>query len=126
MPRCSTQTIGCSAATASLVAKAKKSASGLPIAGISATFATAGIALTMICPDTTRAKYPPVRQYQATMPVSGHQSDAFNPGSLEACIHFTLMIRALQAAGTDPTRAKIRSAIANAYRVPPRQPGHPQ
>jgi branched-chain amino acid transport system substrate-binding protein len=111
------------AATTGVTAKVRQAAPELPVAGISVSFtsggivqlgeAVAGIALTMVYPDATRTKYPLVRKYQAAMLANGNTSETFNMGSLEAYIDSTLMIRALKESGSNPSRTKIREAIAD-------------
>jgi branched-chain amino acid transport system substrate-binding protein len=115
------------AATTGVTAKVRKAAPELPVAGISVSFtsggitqlgeAAAGIALTLVYPDATRAKYPLVRKYQATMLAHGLKSDSFNIGSLEAYIQSTLMIKALKESGNSPSRTKLREAIADTRKL---------
>ena len=98
----------------------RKAAPGVLMAGVSATFtsdglkqlgeAGSGIALTMVMPDPQRARSQLVRDYQAAMRARGVQD--FNLGSLEAYVNLRVLAEGLERAGGDPTRAKLRTALA--------------
>lgn len=104
----------------SVVAAVRQASPSMPIAGLSVTLssgaikklgeAVSGIAITMVVPDATSTKYSIVRKYQAAMKAIG--SDDFNGTSFEAYINAKLMIDALKDAGANPTRTKIRNALA--------------
>ncbi|GAA4426737.1 ABC transporter substrate-binding protein [Acidovorax lacteus] len=98
----------------------RKAAPGVLMAGVSATFtsdglkqlgeAGSGIALTMVMPDPQRARSQLVRDYQAAMRARGVQD--FTLGSLEAYVNLRVLAEGLERAGGDPTRAKLRTALA--------------
>ena len=69
-----------------------------------------GIAITMVVPDPNRAKTQVVRDYQSAMRANGKQE--FTQGSLEAYVNMRVLAEGLERAGSDPTRAKLRSALA--------------
>jgi ABC-type branched-subunit amino acid transport system substrate-binding protein len=103
-----------------LVRGLKKNVPGVLMAGLSVTLpsdslkqlgdAGSGIALTMIVPDPNRAKTQVVRDYQAAMRANGKQE--FTQGSLEAYVNMRVLAEGLERAGTDLTRAKLRTALA--------------
>jgi len=72
--------------------------------------AGSGIAVTMVMPDPNRAKTQLVRDYQAAMRAKGHQD--FTLGSLEAYVNMRVLAEGLERAGSDPSRAKLRAALA--------------
>ncbi|MFN3377079.1 MAG: ABC transporter substrate-binding protein [Burkholderiaceae bacterium] len=102
------------------VRQLRKAAPGVLMAGVSATFtsdgfkqlgeAGSGIALTMVMPDPQRARSQLVRDYQAAMRARGVQD--FTLGSLEAYVNLRVLAEGLERAGGDPTRAKLRTALA--------------
>lgn len=71
--------------------------------------AGAGVALTMLFPDPHRAKVQVVRDYQAAMRATGKED--FSLGSLESYINTRILIEALDRAGREVTRAKLRAAL---------------
>ena len=103
-----------------LVRGIKKNAPGVLLAGVSVTLPSdslkklgdvgSGIAITMVVPDPNRAKSQVVRDYQAAMRANGKQE--FTQGSLEAYVNMRVLAEGLERAGSDPTRAKLRSALA--------------
>jgi ABC-type branched-subunit amino acid transport system substrate-binding protein len=68
-----------------------------------------GLALSMVFPDANRAKTPVVRDYQAAMRAIG--KDEFSQGSLESYINTRVLAEALERAGRDLTRTKLRTAL---------------
>ena len=107
--------------TSSAMAQAiRKASPSMPIAGLSVTFSSAaikqlgaqasGIATTLVVPDAMHTKFPLVRKYQKAMRAIG--SDDFNAVSFETYINAQLMIEALKSAGDNPTRTKVRQALA--------------
>ena len=72
--------------------------------------AGSGLALTMVMPDPTRAKTALVRDYQAAMRARGIQE--FNLGPLESYTNTRVLAEGLERAGADPTRSKLRTALA--------------
>ena len=105
-----------------LVRGLKKNVPGVLMAGVSVTLtltsdglkklgdAGSGIAITMVVPDPNRAKTQVVRDYQSAMRAHGKQE--FTQGSLEAYVNMRVLAEGLERAGSDPTRAKLRSALA--------------
>ena len=105
-----------------LVRGLKKNVPGVLMAGVSVTLtltsdglkklgdAGSGIAITMVVPDPNRAKTQVVRDYQSAMRANGKQE--FTQGSLEAYVNMRVLAEGLERAGSDPTRAKLRSALA--------------
>ena len=69
-----------------------------------------GLAVTMVMPDPNRAKTQLVRDYQAAMRAKGQQD--FTLGSLEAYVNMRVLAEGLERAGSDPSRAKLRTALA--------------
>lgn len=108
------------AASVELVRGVKKTVPGVLMAGVSVTLtsdglkqlgdAGSGIAVTMVMPDPNRAKTQLVRDYQAAMRAKGHQE--FTLGSLEAYVNMRVLAEGLERAGSDPSRAKLRTALA--------------
>ncbi|MCO5357490.1 ABC transporter substrate-binding protein [Acidovorax kalamii] len=108
------------AASVELVRGVKKTVPGVLMAGVSVTLtsdglkqlgdAGSGIAVTMVMPDPNRAKTQLVRDYQAAMRAKGHQD--FTLGSLEAYVNMRVLAEGLERAGSDPSRAKLRTALA--------------
>ena len=108
------------AASVELVRGLKKTVPGVLMAGVSVTLtsdglkqlgdAGSGIAVTMVMPDPNRAKTQLVRDYQAAMRAKGHQD--FTLGSLEAYVNMRVLAEGLERAGSDPSRAKLRTALA--------------
>ncbi|KZT14215.1 ABC transporter substrate-binding protein [Acidovorax sp. GW101-3H11] len=108
------------AASVELVRGIKKTVPGVLMAGVSVTLtsdglkqlgdAGSGIAVTMVMPDPNRAKTQLVRDYQAAMRTKGQQD--FTLGSLEAYVNMRVLAEGLERAGSDPSRAKLRTALA--------------
>ncbi|WP_298210500.1 ABC transporter substrate-binding protein [Acidovorax sp.] len=108
------------AASVELVRGLKATVPGVLMAGVSVTLTSdglrklgeegSGIAVTMVMPDPNRAKTQLVRDYQAAMRASGHQD--FTLGSLEAYVNMRVLAEGLERAGSDPSRAKLRNALA--------------
>lgn len=104
-----------------LVRGLKKNVPGVLMAGVSVTLPSdalktlgdvgSGIAVTMVMPDPNRAKLQVVRDYQAAMRAKGQQD--FSLGSLEAYVNMRVLAEGLDRAGADPTRAKLRTALAS-------------
>ena len=109
------------AASVGLVRGLRKEVPGLLMAGVSATLtseglkqlgeAGSGLALTLVMPDPQRARTALVRDYQAAMRARG--SEDFTLGSLEAYVNMRVLAEGLERAGADPTRAKLRNALAS-------------
>ena len=103
-----------------LVKGLKKNVPGVLLTGVSVTLPSdslkqlgedgSGLALTMVMPDPNRAKTQLVRDYQAAMRAKGHQD--FTLGSLEAYVNMRVLAEGLERAGSDPSRAKLRTALA--------------
>jgi len=108
------------AASVELVRGVKKTVPGVLMAGVSVTLtsdglkqlgdAGSGIAVTMVMPDPNRAKTQLVRDYQAAMRAKGQQD--FTLGSLEAYVNMRVLAEGLERAGSEPSRAKLRNALA--------------
>ena len=108
------------AASVGLVRGLKAEMPGLLMAGVSATLSSdgvkqlgeagGGLALTMVMPDPHRARTALVRDYQAAMRAKG--SEDFTLGSLEAYVNMRVLAEGLERTGADPTRAKLRTALA--------------
>ncbi|MDD0840278.1 ABC transporter substrate-binding protein [Curvibacter sp. HBC61] len=104
----------------SLVTGLRKQSPSLPLAGLSVALSQdsvkalgplgSGVALTMVFPDPNRAKTPVVREYQSAMRALG-QSE-FSQGSLEGYINTRVLAEGLERSGKDPSRARLRSALA--------------
>jgi ABC-type branched-subunit amino acid transport system substrate-binding protein len=99
----------------------KKNLPGVLMAGLSVTLtsdglkqlgeAGSGLAVTMVMPDPNRAKTALVREYQAAMRAKGVQE--FSLGTLEAYVNARVLAEGLERAGPDPTRSKLRTALAS-------------
>ena len=108
------------AATVPLVRGLRKVLPGVLMAGVSASLTGdaykqlgetgRGLAVTMVMPDPNKGKTAVVREYQAAMKVRGQQE--FGLGSLEGYVNMRVLAEGLERAGSDPTRAKLRSALA--------------
>lgn len=108
------------AVSVELVRGLKTTNPGVLMAGLSVTLtseglkqlgdAGSGLALTMVMPDPTRAKTALVRDYQAAMRARGVQE--FNLGTLESYTNTRVLAEGLERAGADPTRSKLRTALA--------------
>lgn len=108
------------AVSVELVRGLKTNNPGVLMAGLSVTLtseglkqlgdAGSGLALTMVMPDRTRAKTALVRDYQAAMRARGIQE--FNLGTLESYTNTRVLAEGLERAGADPTRSKLRTALA--------------
>ena len=108
------------AVSVELVRGLKTNNPGILMAGLSVTLtseglkqlgeAGSGLALTMVMPDPTRAKTALVRDYQAAMRARGIQE--FNLGTLESYTNTRVLAEGLERAGADPTRSKLRTALA--------------
>ena len=108
------------AVSVELVRGLKTTNPGVLMAGLSVTLtseglkqlgdAGSGLALTMVMPDPTRAKTALVRDYQAAMRARGVQE--FNLGTLESYTNTSVLAEGLERAGADPTRSKLRTALA--------------
>jgi branched-chain amino acid transport system substrate-binding protein len=111
------------AASSSLVAALKKASPLLPIAGLSVTFTSegiaqlgktaSGIAISMVIPDATRGRLQVVRDYQAAMTAAGKND--FGSGSLEGYINTRVLAEGLQRTGRDVSRAKLRNALTDLH-----------
>ena len=109
------------AVSVELVRGLKTNNPGVLMAGLSVTLtseglkqlgdAGSGLALTMVMPDPTRAKTALVRDYQAAMRARGVQE--FNLGTLESYTNTRVLAEGLERAGADPTRSKLRAALAS-------------
>ncbi len=107
------------AASVGLIEALKKASPMMPLVGQSVTLSAldqknlgamgSGLALSMVFPDANRAKTPVVRDYQAAMRAIG--KDEFSQGSLESYINTRVLAEALERAGRDLTRAKLRTAL---------------
>lgn len=108
------------AATVPLVRGLKTQSPGMLMAAVSAALtgdaykhlgaSGSGLAVTMVMPDATKTKTAVVRDYQAAMKARGQQE--FGLGSLEGYINMRVLAEGLERAGNDPTRAKLRTALA--------------
>ena len=108
------------AVSVELVRGLKTNNPGVLMAGLSVTLtseglkqlgdAGSGLALTMVMPDPTRAKTALVRDYQAAMRARGVQE--FTLGTLESYTNTRVLAEGLERAGADPTRSKLRTALA--------------
>ena len=108
------------AASVELVRGLKKAMPGVLMAGLSVTLtsdglkqlgeAGSGIAVTMVMPDPNRTKIQLVRDYQAAMRAKGLTE--FTSGSLEAYVNTRVLAEGLERAGSEPSRAKLRTALA--------------
>ena len=108
------------AVSVELVRGLKKAMPGVLMAGVSVTLtsdglkqlgeAGSGIAVTMVMPDPNRAKLQLVRDYQAAMRSKG--ATEFSQVSLEAYVNTRVLAEGLERAGSDPSRAKLRTALA--------------
>lgn len=108
------------AATVPLVRGLRKVLPGVLMAGVSASLTGdaykqlgetgRGLAVTMVMPDPNKGKTAVVREYQAAMKARGQQE--FGLGSLEGYVNMRVLAEGLERAGSDPTRAKLRSALA--------------
>ena len=108
------------AATVPLVRGLRKVLPGVLMAGVSASLTGdaykqlgetgRGLAVTMVMPDPNKGKTAVVRDYQAAMKVRGQQE--FGLGSLEGYVNMRVLAEGLERAGSDPTRSKLRSALA--------------
>ncbi len=108
------------AATVPLVRGLRKVLPGVLMAGVSASLTGdaykqlgetgRGLAVTMVMPDPNKGKTAVVREYQAAMKVRGQQE--FGLGSLEGYVNMRVLAEGLERAGSDPTRSKLRSALA--------------
>jgi branched-chain amino acid transport system substrate-binding protein len=108
-------------ASVELVRGLKKNLPGVLMAGLSVTLtsdglkqlgeAGSGLAVTMVMPDPNRAKTALVREYQAAMRAKGVQE--FSLGTLEAYVNARVLAEGLERAGPDPTRSKLRTALAS-------------
>lgn len=104
----------------SLVSGLRKQSPSLPLAGLSVALSQdsvkalgalgSGVALTMVFPDPNRAKTPVVREYQAALRALGQNE--FSQGSLEGYINTRVLAEGLERSGKDPSRARLRSALA--------------
>lgn len=111
-------------ASVGLIEALKKASPMMPLAGQSMTLSAvdqknlgamgSGLALSMVFPDANRAKTPVVRDYQAAMRAIG--KDEFSQGSLESYINTRVFAEALERAGRDLTRAKLRTALLSLAR----------
>lgn len=70
-----------------------------------------GIAITHVYPDALQAKHLIVRNYQLAMRAM-NQSE-FTTGSLEGYISTRLMAEAMQRAGRNVTRERVKQALAS-------------
>ena len=108
------------AASAGLIAALRRASPMLPLAGLSVTLTNdglktlgasgAGLALTMVFPDPTRAKHIVVRDFQTAMRAAGQTE--FSSGSFEGYVNTRVMAEGLERAGRELTRGKLRSALA--------------
>lgn len=107
------------ASSVALIEALKKASPMMPLAGLSVALSATdqknlgalglGLALTMVFPDPNRAKTQVVRDYQAAMRAIG--KDEFSQGTLESYINTRILAEALERAGRDLTRAKLRTAL---------------
>jgi branched-chain amino acid transport system substrate-binding protein len=113
------------AASTGLVMALKKASPLLPVAGLSVTFTSegiaqlgklaSGIAISMVIPDATRGRLQVVRDYQAAMLANG--KNVFDSGSLEGYINTRVLAEGLQRAGRDVSRAKLRAALTDLHQL---------
>lgn len=107
------------ASSVALIEALKKASPLMPLAGLSVALSAtdqkslgalgSGLALTMVFPDPNRAKTQVVRDYQAAMRAIGKEE--FSQGTLESYINTRILAEALERAGRDLTRAKLRTAL---------------
>ncbi|MBV8617418.1 MAG: ABC transporter substrate-binding protein [Curvibacter sp.] len=106
--------------SAAAVQALRKPSPSLPIAALSVALGSDalkslgavgnGVALTMVFPDPNHAKTPLVRDYQTAM--RGIGLTEFSAGSFEGYINTRVLAEGLERAGKDPSRAKLRQAMA--------------
>ena len=68
-----------------------------------------GLVVTMVMPDPTKARPP---WCATTRPPKVRGQQEFGLGSLEGYVNMRVLAEGLERAGSDPTRAKLRSALA--------------
>lgn len=108
------------AASTALIRGIRERSPIMPIAGLSVALSSAGVkelasraqgmALTTVFPDPVRSSSVLTRNYQAAMQAVG--SSEYTYGSLESYVNTLVLAEALERAGRDLTRAKLRNALA--------------
>jgi branched-chain amino acid transport system substrate-binding protein len=107
--------------TAALVNEFKKVSPSTPLAATSVALSgdnlrqlggkTAGLALSMVLPDSGRTSVALVREYQKAMRAAGLQD--FSARSFEGYVNARVLAEGLERAGRELTRGKLRSALAS-------------
>lgn len=107
--------------TAALVNEFKKVSPSTPLAATSVALSgdnlrqlggkTAGLALSMVLPDSGRTSVALVREYQKAMRAAGFQD--FSARSFEGYVNARVLAEGLERAGRELTRGKLRSALAS-------------
>lgn len=107
--------------TAALVNEFKKVSPSTPLAATSVALSgdnlrqlggkTAGLALSMVLPDSGRTSVALVREYQKAMRAAGFQE--FSARSFEGYVNARVLAEGLERAGRELTRGKLRSALAS-------------
>ena len=107
--------------TAALVNEFKKISPSTPLAATSVALSgdnlrqlggkTAGLALSMVLPDSGRTSVALVREYQKAMRAAGFQD--FSARSFEGYVNARVLAEGLERAGRELTRGKLRSALAS-------------
>lgn len=112
-------------ASTALIKALRSRQAGLPLAGISVTVigselpklgtALKGMALTQVMPDPEREKLPISRLFQAAM--KANNETATGTTALEGWLNAQLLVEGLRRAGREPTRERLRNALAGIRRV---------
>ncbi len=107
--------------TAALVNEFKKASPSTPLAATSVALSgdnlrqlggkTAGLALSMVLPDSGRTSVALVREYQKAMRAAGFQD--FSARSFEGYVNARVLAEGLERTGRELTRGKLRSALAS-------------
>ena len=111
-------------ASTALIKALRARQAGLPLAGISVTVigselaklgpALQGMALTQVMPDPERQKLLVARQFQAAMKANNETTTGTT--AFEGWINAQLLVEGLRRAGREPTREKLRNALAGIRR----------
>ncbi|MBX3585553.1 MAG: ABC transporter substrate-binding protein [Ramlibacter sp.] len=106
-------------ATTDFVLAVRQQAAGLPLVGLSLTFNdgkrlgknTTGLASTLVFPPFRATQFAIVRRFWASMQAAKQDSQASS--ALESWWNTQVLCQALRRAGRDPTREKLRDALAS-------------
>ena len=99
----------------------RKKAAGLPMIGLSVSFAETkrlgsaltGLAMASVFPSGNATKFAVVRNYKASLEASNLKSPNF--GGLESWVNSQVMAEGIRRAGRDITREKLRAALAGIH-----------